>query len=157
METEKSKSDIAREFFMRGANCAQAVAGAFADEVNMSEAELFKLASGFGGGVARMREVCGAVSGMVIILNLLYGNSDISDKNAKDANYQLTRNLLKQFEKETGSIVCRELLGLDKNAETTPESEARTPHYYKVRPCVELVALAAELLDNYIKNQRSTK
>ena len=150
MEKLNKRSCIAQELFMQGANCAQAVAGAFADKVDMSETELFKLASGFGGGVGRMREICGAASGMVLILNLLYGNSDISDKEAKDAHYLLVQNLLKQFEKEAGSLVCRVLLDLNSNTEKSATSEARTAEYYKGRPCAGLVALAAEMLDKYI-------
>ena len=137
----------ARELFEQGANCAQAVAGAFADVVGMEEIELFKLASGFGGGVGRMREVCGAVSGMVIILNILYGNSDISDKDAKDAHYARVQGVIKKFEAETSSIICRTLLKLAKDAETPPESEARTKEYYQKRPCAALVELAAQILE----------
>ena len=99
------RAERARELFQQGANCAQAVAGAFADVVGMREEELFKIASGFGGGVGRMREVCGAVSGMVIIYNMLHGNSDISDKNAKDAHYAKVQNIVKKFEAQTGSII----------------------------------------------------
>ena len=145
MSSKRAKR--ARELFLQGANCAQAVAGAFADVVGMEEAELFKLASGFGGGVGRMREVCGAVSGMVIIFNILHGNSDISDKDAKDAHYAKIQNLAKKFEAETGSIICRTLLNLDANAATPPQSEARTEKYYKQRPCADLVEIAAQILE----------
>ena len=144
-----SKADIARNFFLQGANCAQAVAAAFASEVGMSETELFKLASGFGGGVGRRREVCGAVSGMVLIANMLYGNDDIADKDAKDAHYARIRELLKPFEIQNGSIICRELLGLDENGEPSHVSEARTAKYYQQRPCAELVADAADILEKY--------
>ena len=141
------KGRYARQLFEQGANCAQAVAGAFADTVGMKEEELFKLASGFGGGVGRMREVCGAVSGMVIILNILHGNADISDKNAKDAHYAKVQNLIKKFEAKTNSIICRTLLKLAEDAATPPESEARTAEYYQKRPCADLVELAAQLLE----------
>ena len=145
MSSKRAKR--ARELFLQGANCAQAVAGAFADVVGMKEEDLFKLASGFGGGVGRMREVCGAVSGMVIIFNILHGNSDISDKDAKDAHYAKIQNLAKKFEAETGSIICRTLLNLDANAATPPQSEARTEKYYKQRPCADLVEIAAQILE----------
>ena len=145
MSSKRAKR--ARELFLQGANCAQAVAGAFADAVGMKEEDLFKLASGFGGGVGRMREVCGAVSGMVIIFNILHGNSDISDKDAKDAHYAKIQNLAKKFEAETGSIICRTLLNLDANAATPPQSEARTEKYYKQRPCADLVEIAAQILE----------
>lgn len=142
-----ARAGRARGLFEQGANCAQAVAGAFADVVGMEEIELFKLASGFGGGVGRMREVCGAVSGMVIILNILYGNSDISDKDAKDSHYARVQGVIKKFEAETSSIICRTLLKLAEDAETPPESEARTKEYYQKRPCSALVELAAQILE----------
>lgn len=145
-----TKAEYARQLFLKGANCAQAVAGAFADEVKMDEVQLFKLASGFGGGVGRMREVCGAVSGMVLIMNMLYGNDDITDKNAKDAHYERVQKLIKQFEAETGSIICRTLLALDSTEKIVPTSEARTQEYYQKRPCADLVALAAQLLESEI-------
>ncbi|MBO5821689.1 MAG: C_GCAxxG_C_C family protein [Lentisphaeria bacterium] len=142
-----SRSERARGLFEQGANCAQAVAGAFADVVGMKEEELFKLASGFGGGVGRMREVCGAVSGMVLIMNMLYGNDDITDKSAKDAHYERVQKLIKRFETETGSIICRTLLQLAEDADTPPVSEARTKEYYQKRPCAALVELAAQILE----------
>jgi C_GCAxxG_C_C family probable redox protein len=142
-----SRSERARELFEQGANCAQAVAGAFADVVGMKEEELFKLASGFGGGVGRMREVCGAVSGMVLIMNMLYGNDDISDKSAKDAHYARVQSVIKKFEAETSSIICRTLLKLAEDADTPPVSEARTKEYYQKRPCAALVELAAQILE----------
>ena len=145
MNSERARR--ARELFQQGANCAQAVAGAFADVVGMKEEELFKLASGFGGGVGRLREVCGAVSGMVLIFNIIHGNSDISDKDAKDAHYARVQNIVKKFEAETGSIICRVLLNLDKDAATPPRSEARTEKYYQQRPCADFVEIAAQILD----------
>ena len=141
------RAEQAGTLFFQGANCAQAVAGAFADVVGMKEEDIFKLASGFGGGVGRLREVCGAVSGMVLIMNMLYGNADISDKDAKDAHYDRIQKLAKRFEAATGSIICRTLLDLNLNAATSPVSEARTPEYYKSRPCAALVEIAASILD----------
>lgn len=141
------KADIAKKFFMQGANCAQAVAGAFAKETGFSEEDLFKLASGFGGGFGRRREVCGAVSGMVIIANLLYGNSGIADKSAKDAHYALIQELLKEFENQTGSIICRELLNPEDAGTVSHVSEARSAEYYRKRPCAEMVAIAAGIVE----------
>ena len=132
-----SKSETARELFMQGANCAQAVFGAFAKECGLTVEQALVISSGFGGGVGRMREVCGAVSGMVL------------------AQYARVQELANAFKAECGSIVCRELLGLDKKAPTPSESEARTPEYYKKRPCAEMVALAAELLEKYIEKQKA--
>ena len=150
MNNTTSKAEYAKALFEQGANCAQAVAGAFAAEIGMSETEAFKLASGFGGGVGRLREICGAASGMVLIMNQLYGNSDISDKDAKDAHYARIQSVLKEFERANGSLICRELLGLDKDGETPHTSEARTAGYYQSRPCSMIVAAAAEIMEKYL-------
>lgn len=148
-----TKAEKAKALFMEGANCAQAVCGAFAPECGISEEQALILSSGFGGGVGRMREVCGAVSGMVIVLNMLYGSADLKDKNAKDGQYVRIQAVAERFRAECGSIVCRELLGLEKKAPTPAESEARTPEYYKKRPCADMVALAAEILEKYLQEQ----
>ena len=137
------KSQIAVNYFKSGANCAQAVLCAFAKECGLTESEAMRIASGFGGGMGRLREVCGAVSGMILVANILKGNSDPSDKAAKDAHYALIQELASEFKAENNSIICRELLNLGGTAPDTPISEARTTDYYKKRPCAELVALAA--------------
>ena len=137
------KSQIAENYFKSGANCAQAVLCAFAPECGLTESEAMRIASGFGGGMGRLREVCGAVSGMILAANILKGNSDPSDKAAKDAHYALIQELASEFKAENNSIICRELLNLGGTSPDTPISEARTAEYYKKRPCAELVALAA--------------
>lgn len=149
----ESKAEYAAELFLNGANCAQAVAGAFASELGMSEKEAFKLASGFGGGVGRLREICGAASGVVLVMNHLYGNDDISDKDAKDQHYARVQSVLREFEKINGSLICRVLLELDEKTPVKPESEQRTAGYYQQRPCVNLVKSAAKLLEEYIEKQ----
>ena len=140
----------AAELFYKGYNCSQAVAVAFCDVTGLDEKMTAKMVSGFGGGVGRMREVCGAVSGMVLVLNMIYGSGDLSDKNAKDGQYARIQAVAGAFKEQCGSIVCRELLGLDKKAATPAVSEERTAAYYKKRPCAELVALAAEITEKYL-------
>lgn len=149
------KSEKAKALFHTGANCAQAVLGAFASECGLTEEEAFRIASGFGGGVSRLREICGAVSGMVLVANFLCGQSDITDKTAKDAHYAKVRELTDAFQAETGSVVCRELLGLEKKQSDVPVSEARTEQYYKKRPCGEMVALAAGILEEAFFHEKS--
>ena len=144
------KAEKAKALFMQGANCAQAVFGAFASECGITEEQALIMSSGFGGGVGRMREVCGAVSGMVLVLNMIYGSGDLSDKNAKDGQYARIQAVAGAFKEQCGSIVCRELLGLDKKDSTPADSEERTAAYYKKRPCAELVALAAEITEKYL-------
>jgi len=141
-----AKSEKARELFLAGANCAHAVFGAFCEECGVDFATAMKLASGFGGGIARSREVCGAVSGMVMAADLLYAAEDFQDKAAKDAQYARVHRLLDEFRRENGSIVCRELLGLAPRQSDSPVSEPRTQEYYRKRPCAEIVAQAAAIL-----------
>lgn len=145
-----TKGEKAKSLFLNGYNCAQAVFGAFAEELGLDFEMAMKLSSGFGGGMGRLREVCGAVSGMFMVFNMKYGYTSPTDKDGKKALYAHIQTLAKKFEEENGSIICRELLGLSKKkSEPTPEN--RTKEYYKKRPCAELVELAANIVDNYIK------
>lgn len=148
-----SKAEEAEALFKAGANCAQAVVGVFCGECGLDRETALKLASGFGAGMGRMREVCGAVSAMFIVASLKYGNSDLSDKRAKDAHYALIQQLGERFRAETGSIICRELLGLASKQPDQPVSEARTEAYYRKRPCSEMVALAARILEEFLNRR----
>lgn len=139
-----TKSEYAKSLFKSGYNCAQAVAAAFADEINMDKDLIAQLTIGFGGGVGRMREVCGTVTGMTFVISALY-------KDDKGKIYERVQEAAGQFRKENGSVVCRELLGLTNKGADSPVPEARTEQYYKKRPCAELVAMSADILENYIK------
>ena len=145
-----NKAEKAKELFMQGANCAQAVFGAFAEECGLTQEEAFRIASGFGAGLARMREVCGTVSGMTLVANYLRGNGNITDKAAKDAHYDLVQKMAEAFKAETGSIVCRVLLGLPSDCPQSPVSENRTPQFYRKRPCAELCALSASIAEKFL-------
>ena len=152
-----TKEIQAENLFKQGANCAQAVLGAFAGECGLTQENAFKIASGFGAGFGRMREVCGAVSGMVLVLNYLYGNDNIQDKTAKDAHYKRIQEALLEFQNESGSIICRELLQMDKNGVNPPPSpisEERTGEYYKKRPCSQMVALAARITEKILNEKQ---
>ncbi|MEE1079000.1 MAG: C-GCAxxG-C-C family protein [Agathobacter sp.] len=144
-----SKKEIAMAYFKEGYNCAQAVAVAFADELGMEKNVIAKAVSGFGGGMGRLREVCGSVSGMVYVISNLYGYDDPKAGSEKMDLYQMIQDVAHQFEEMNGSVVCRELLGLTVK-EQDPKPEARTNEYYKKRPCVELVGVAAEIVEKYI-------
>lgn len=135
---------------MNGANCSQAVFAAFADVCGMSEEQALVIASGFGGGIGRLREVCGAVSGMVLVLNCKFGSSNIADKTQKDAIYGIVQQAVADFKAETGTIICRELLGLAQGEKTAPISEPRSSQFYKKRPCIEMVALAVRICERMI-------
>ena len=138
----------AAELFLSGYNCAQAVAVAFTDVTGLTEAQAAKMASAFGGGMGRMREVCGAVSGMLMVLGALYGYDDPGEKDrAKKAHYAMVQELAGKFRARNGSIICRDIL---KNPPSDPSPTPRTAEFYKNRPCARLVVCAAELLDEYI-------
>lgn len=143
-----SRSEQATQNFYNGYNCAQAVMLAFEDILPIDAETAIKLISPFGGGMGRMREVCGAVSGMLAVLGAVEGYTDPADKTAKVELYKRVQALAAQFRERNGSIVCRELLGVA--ATTNPQPEARTSEYYKKRPCAELVGEAAGILDDYL-------
>ena len=143
-------SEMAKNLFKQGYNCSQAVFGSFCDLTGIDFETAMMISSSFGGGMGRLREVCGAVSGMFMTIGVLYGYSNPKDAVAKKEHYARVQELAKKFEEQNGSIVCRELLGLSvKKQEPTPE--ARTESYYKKRPCAELVEMAALFVDKYIE------
>ena len=144
-----NRREKAMEKFKEGYNCAQAVVLAYSDLLDMDESTLAKISSSFGGGFGRMREICGSVSGMGMVLGLLYACDDASNKEAKAAHYERVQEVARAFEEKNGSIVCRELLGLSEKHDA-PTPEARTNEYYKKRPCAELVGDSAEILEEYI-------
>lgn len=142
----KDYGALARDNFVRGYNCAQAVACAFAQEMKMEEADVARMASSFGGGMGKLREVCGAVSGALFVLGTLrgYANPDATDE--KTAHYARVQEFACRFRAEHETIICRELLkNLALKKENTPEAEARTEEYYRVRPCARFVETAARI------------
>lgn len=141
--------DRAEDLFKEGYNCAQSVLGAFCEAYGLDMDTALRLSCSFGGGFGRMRHVCGAVSGMCMVAGLFNGNTDPNNQQAKTDNYQLVRDLAAQFEKSNGSIICRELLGLDGKGDEEAAPEARTKEYYQRRPCVELVREAARIAEQY--------
>ena len=139
----------AAELFLSGSNCAQAVVVAFCDVTGLEPAFAAKMASSFGGGMGRLREVCGAVSGMLMVAGLIYGYEDPGENDCnKKAHYQLVQTLAGKFRDEVGSIVCREIL---KNPPSDPNPSPRTAEYYAKRPCARMVMTAANILDEYIR------
>jgi C_GCAxxG_C_C family probable redox protein len=140
--------------FKEGYNCAQAVFAAYSEELGMDTETALKLSSSFGGGMGRMREVCGAVSGMFMAAGMKYGYSDPKDTRAKAEHYKLIQDLAQKFKAQNGSIICKDLLGLSR-PEGTPIPQERTADYYKKRPCVEMVRCAAEILDEYLNENES--
>lgn len=151
MDYENSKyGRKAEENFLKGYNCTQAVVLAFSELHGMEDREAARLSSSFGGGMGRLREVCGAVSGMFLVAGMLYGYEAPKDTQGKKEHYARIQELAKAYEVENGSIVCRELLGLDQERED-PVPQERTEEYYRKRPCPKLVHLAAAILEQYIE------
>ena len=140
--------DLAVAAFLEGYNCAQAVAVAFSDVTGLDEELSARLASPFGGGMGRMREVCGAVSGMFLVVGVLYGYDDPKATTAKRELYAQVQEMAASFRSANGSIICRELL---KNPPSDPNPSPRTAEYYSNRPCARMVATAAQILDTYIQ------
>ena len=138
---------LAGDLFLEGYNCAQAVAVAFSDVTGMDKKEAARLAAPFGGGMGRMREVCGAVSGMYMVLGLLYGYDSSDADSKKKELYRQVQELAEKFREENGSIICREIL---KNPPSDPNPSPRTAEYYAKRPCARMVMTAARLMDEFI-------
>lgn len=144
----------ARELFMEGYNCAQAVACAFCDVTGLEIDEAARMSSSFGGGLGRLRELCGTVSGAALVLGLVKGYSEPGDYEAKKAHYALVQEFARRFREANGSIVCRELLS---GVEVRPgaEPEPRTPDFYKKRPCMNLAASAAGILEEMLSETQN--
>jgi len=142
-------SEKAAELFLQGYNCAQAVAVAFCDATGLDEKFTAKTVAAFGGGMGRLREVCGAVSGMLFVLSNLYGYDDPDADKEKKKLYARVQELAAKFQSINGSIICRELLD---NPPSDPNPSPRTAEYYAQRPCVRMVMTAADLLDEFIEN-----
>ena len=149
------KSDKAKELFKSGYNCSQAVLGVFCEELGLDFDTAMKISSSFGGGMGRMREVCGTVSGMFMAAGLALSSSDSSAEN-KANQYKAVQELAERFKEQNGSIICRELLA-GVTSSNTPIPSARTDEYYKKRPCVELVGDAVEILEQYLKEKTDIK
>lgn len=153
VDTAAGKGETAERYFRDGANCAQAVAAAFAAEMAMEPADAMRLVGGFGGGFGRMREVCGAVSGMVFVLSALHGARAAADHGAKAELYAEVQSVMKAFAAANGSYLCGELLGGRPRVDN-PEPAARTEQYYRKRPCPRMVRDAAEMLARHLGTDR---
>jgi C_GCAxxG_C_C family probable redox protein len=149
-----TKEEKAKAFFKEGYNCAQAVFLAFADDFKMDKNTAIKLTSSFGGGMGRLREVCGAVSGMFMVAGMFWGYTEPDDNRAKTEHYRRIQKLANQFKEIHGSIICRDLLGLAVKQDN-PIPESRTAGYYRKRPCVQLVGDAAGILEEMIRQEKT--
>lgn len=143
----QARIDRSQALFHAGYNCAQSVVVPFCDVIGMEEKTALRMASSFGGGVGRLREICGAVSGMALVLGLLYGDIDPEDDSTKGAHYERVQALANRFREMHGTIICRDLL---QTQDAAPTPDKRTKQYYETRPCAALVGDAVELLCHWI-------
>lgn len=150
----EARVQCAVDNFMQGYGCCQSVVAAFADLYNLDDTMAKRIAAGFGGGVGRMRMMCGAVSGIVILAGLDRGQIDGADRKGKSMCYKVVQELLDEFKVQNGSVVCAELLGLKghEKAQSSYVASPRTAEYYKTRPCAAKVESAARIFAEYLIN-----
>ncbi len=146
-------SEKAGELFREGYNCAQSVFCAFAEDLGIDFKTALKLSSSFGGGMGRLREVCGAVSAMFMIAGLKYGYTTPNNDEIKGKHYARIQELAERFKEKHGTIICRELLGLDIKVDS-PIPSKRTEQYYKDRPCEGIIRDAAKIISEYISSTK---
>jgi C_GCAxxG_C_C family probable redox protein len=165
--TPSAARELAMDLFSQGMNCAQAVFVAFCDQTGLDRRTALRISSSFGGGIGRLREVCGAVSGMAMAAGMLRGYDDITDPDAKAAHYAFIHDLAMQFKQENGSYICRELLDLPEDPDNpvtgvpaggapVGKSGDGTPQY-RLRPCAEYVGNAAALLAAALREPAGTQ
>ena len=160
METSKEdRIQRAVELFMQGYGCCQSVVCAFSDLYGLDEEMALRVSAGFGGGVGRMRMMCGACSALVILAGLERGQTRGEDREGKAACYQLVRQLLETFRQRNGSIICAELLQMNGvKAETnTSQPDERNAEYYRVRPCARKVESAARVFAEYLASSETSR
>ena len=149
-----SNEQIARENFKQGYNCAQSVFLTYAENFGFDTETALKLSSSFGGGIGRMREVCGVVSAMALLAGLKEGNTDPENEEGKERIYLLTRQMADKFKQKHKTIICRELLGMEGMEESAKPSK-RTKEYYNSRPCSKLVADASRIIEEMLFNKET--
>lgn len=151
-----TRKEKAMQSFKEGYNCAQCMMLAFEDLLTIDIETALKIASPFGGGMGRLREVCGSVSGMFMVLGFVKGYHEPEDYEGKKELYEHVQELARRYEADNGSIICRDLLGLQvQREEAAPEK--RTEEYYKKRPCDEKIGSAAEIFETYLIELNSIK
>ena len=158
MTNEEIDERVARavDYFMQGYGCCQSVVAAFSDLYGLDETMAKRIAAGFGGGVGRMRMMCGAVSGIVMLVGLDCGQTEGSDREGKSACYKVVQELLEKSRQENGSLICAEILGIQghEKALSSYVASARTAEYYKTRPCAAKVESAARIFAEYLKGKQ---
>lgn len=145
-------AEKAANYFKEGYNCAQAVFLAFSDVTHLDEKTSLMISSSFGGGMGRLREVCGAVSGVFMAAGAIFGYISPTDDSEKKQHYSLIQDIAKRFKEKNNTIICRELIeGITKD--TLPTPTPRNEDFYKTRPCLRFVMDACDILDEIIKEK----
>lgn len=150
---EGSRVGYATALFECGYNCAQSVFAAYADLFGMDRQTALKMSSAMGGGIGRMREVCGTVAAMAMLAGLKEGNDEPENEEAKEHIYALVRRMSAQFKEQHGTIICRELLGIE-GMEESARPTRRTPEFYAARPCGKIIACAAKIIEGELLGNR---
>lgn len=150
----EERVNLAVSLFKEGFNCSQSVVAAYADLYGFTREQALKMSASFGGGIGRMRQTCGAACGLFMLAGLETGCTEGHNREGKEANYILVQELAEEFRKRNGSLICSQLLGLDKDAATPATPEARTNEYYKKRPCVKMVEEAAKIWGEYLEKKQ---
>ena len=150
----EARVELARNLFKSGYNCSQSVFMAYADVYNIDKDFAARLVAPLGGGMGRLREVCGAVSGAFLVAGQEFSAENPEDREAKTKNYAVVQELAEEFKKINGSIICRQLLGLTPDVKENHVPSERTAEYYKRRPCAEYVAIAARVVGEKINENR---
>jgi C_GCAxxG_C_C family probable redox protein len=157
MNNQEIEARVGRavDYFMQGYGCCQSLVAAFADLYGLDEKLALKIAAGFGGGVGRMRMMCGTVSGLVMLVGLEEGQTEGSDREGKSHCYKTVQQLLEESKKQNGSIICAEILGLNghEKAACNYVASERTAEYYKNRPCAAKVESAARIFVEYLSKK----
>ena len=151
----EDKAKKAEELFLSGYNCAQSVFCAFCEDFGIDFEVGLKMTSSMGGGMGRLREVCGAVSAMFMIAGISKGYSEPANDELKAKHYELIQNLASMFKSKYNTIICRELLELPFSGADSPIPSRRTEQYYKERPCEHFIRYAAEIIETQLLNNRS--
>lgn len=146
-------ADRAREMFLQGYNCCQAVVGAFAELYGFEPVIAMRMCEGFGGGLGRMRLTCGAVNAMAIVAGMKMSHGQPGDLKRRGEIYAVVRKMVEEFKADNGTIVCAELLGLALPKDNSPTPEERTPDYYARRPCPDKIYQCALLVEKYLVNE----
>lgn len=145
-----ARADKAKEMFLQGYNCCQAVVGAFADAFGYDPAEAMKYAEGFGGGMGRLRLTCGAVAAMAMLAGMKMSHGQPGDLKRRGEIYAVIQQMTEEFKSNNGSIICAELLGLALPKDNSPQPEERTPDYYARRPCPDKIHQCGLLVEKYL-------